>query len=394
MVNKKLDALTALRFIAAAAIVTGHLSDHFPVAAPIAVFPWGYGVSFFFVLSGFILKYVYSDLSRPGAVRTFFVARIARIWPLHLAALAFFLAFVPSSIWLIQNSTGSRLNILLAQIFLVQSLVPKVSYVFSFNAVSWSISTEMFFYLAFPFLLHKWDTTWRWKFAAVIVIAASILTITTMLPIAYGPANPSEVGAVPFGYMFPATRIVEFMLGMIAATAFQNIRPSGTALKWTLLEIATIAALPVCYFLLSGAPAAIFGVGLSSTSWSMYARTAACAPAFAVLILVFAFQKGGISNLVSARPLVLLGEASYALYLVHYSLLIMLSVYQGWLPAFSQITYIALYVSACIAASFALWFLVEMPSRRAIKRLVAGHNRPSAAVGNQSYELPCGSSKY
>ena len=86
---KKLDALTSLRFFAAMAIVIEHTKDAFHVTAWIhSPIPYDYGVSFFFVLSGFILTYNYREIGDFAACRRFYVARFARIWPLHVDALS------------------------------------------------------------------------------------------------------------------------------------------------------------------------------------------------------------------------------------------------------------------------------------------------------------------
>src|SRR5687768_815860 len=80
----RLHALTSLRFIAAAMIVYRHLLPYTgPAAGWTGTFPWSQGVSFFFVLSGFILAYNYRAFETPEAVVRFWVARFARVWPVH-----------------------------------------------------------------------------------------------------------------------------------------------------------------------------------------------------------------------------------------------------------------------------------------------------------------------
>src|SRR5690242_19654398 len=84
--QKKLYALTSLRFVAAALIVLGHSQGTFGIPKDAwAPFVMSQGVSFFFVLSGFILTYVYPSLKLFG-IRRFLLARFARIWPAHITA--------------------------------------------------------------------------------------------------------------------------------------------------------------------------------------------------------------------------------------------------------------------------------------------------------------------
>ncbi len=77
----KLDQLTSLRFFAAMVIVFHHATNSFGIR-PIGV-NLGQGVSFFFVLSGFILYYVYPKLATWPNIRQFWRARIARLWPAY-----------------------------------------------------------------------------------------------------------------------------------------------------------------------------------------------------------------------------------------------------------------------------------------------------------------------
>ncbi len=116
------------------------------------------GVSFFFVLSGFILTIVYPTLPK-HQIKQFYLARFARIWPAHIAALIFFLMLLHNKL----PATISQLIILITNITLIQGWIPDIDYYFSFNAPSWSISTEAFFYLCFPLLILRWRQTWPYK---------------------------------------------------------------------------------------------------------------------------------------------------------------------------------------------------------------------------------------
>lgn len=77
----KLDQLTSLRFFAALMIVIHHSTGLFGIKN--ISFHIGQGVSSFFVLSGFILSYVYPKLENWYEIKKFWKARIARLWPAH-----------------------------------------------------------------------------------------------------------------------------------------------------------------------------------------------------------------------------------------------------------------------------------------------------------------------
>ena len=154
----RLDTLTSLRFFAAAAIVIGHAHSSFGSAGLAISFPLDQGVSFFFVLSGFILAYTYPNLREVSSVRHFWIARFARIWPAHLATLLLVTIVAPN-----MPPVEHRLSITLANILLLQSWLPFRDSILSYNGVAWSISTEFFFYLCFPVLIHNWQKNWYLK---------------------------------------------------------------------------------------------------------------------------------------------------------------------------------------------------------------------------------------
>lgn len=95
----KLDSLTSLRFIAAAMIVVSHSVGHFHLDPHQVVenLPLAQGVSFFFVLSGFILTYVYQDLQGLKPFMHFLAARIARVWPVFFVAAVLTFAVWPAT---------------------------------------------------------------------------------------------------------------------------------------------------------------------------------------------------------------------------------------------------------------------------------------------------------
>ena len=155
----RIEQLTSLRFFAALAVLASHL---WPLAEepnplqPIArtLFHEGYaGVSFFFMLSGFILSHTYQAKLTSGAISRgkYLTLRVARIAPLH------WLCGVPLAIWALATVGGpeSGLGSLpssLTNLALLQSWVPQVKWYFSLNEPSWSLSDELFFYTMFVWL--------------------------------------------------------------------------------------------------------------------------------------------------------------------------------------------------------------------------------------------------
>ena len=158
--TRELRSLTALRGVAAMAVVMQHFSataqEHSSAVVPSLV-PHGYiAVDLFFALSGFIMSYTYLDLFRRDRARAFggFLAkRAARIVPLNLAVLAMLMLAGAASMAILGRNivfaSGSLAADLLANALMLQGL----GIGHNLNGPSWSISTEFAAYLCFPALI-------------------------------------------------------------------------------------------------------------------------------------------------------------------------------------------------------------------------------------------------
>lgn len=361
--REKIDCLTGLRFIAAAMIVVHHsrgvlgIPDSFLPGISLQT-----GVSFFFVLSGFILAYVYPELSDRGSVRRFFVARIARIWPAHFFALCLAVA-------LQIDAANPGPGIAIANAAMIHAWVPATGWFFSFNAVSWSISTEFFFYLAFPFLIAGFRETWRWKLALGAALVVGILLACEFFNVRpYAGAGPFEVNRAGLIYISPLARLFEFILGMVTAKFWLACTsPEKPALSSaTMKEIAAIALCAGAVVLFSSKKllATWFGTGAAA-----YLGHAGPGPAFAVLIFIFASQNGAISRALSRPAAVLLGEISFSVYLLHQIMLRWIDMHRPDFAAFSEPMLYAGFWIVLLFASWLVWRFIERPARRAILRI-------------------------
>ena len=130
---RRLAPVASLRFFAAGLIVLHHSRGLFGIPDPVGeYFNFAQAVSFFFVMSGFVLAYVYPSLNGRANRAQFFLARIARLWPLHIAMFLLAVALIP---WKdLTSSAQSSTGIALTNLFLVQAWIPVWSYMFSFNA--------------------------------------------------------------------------------------------------------------------------------------------------------------------------------------------------------------------------------------------------------------------
>jgi len=363
----QLDALTGSRFVAAYAILVLH-GTAFGYTLP----PWlnlSQAVSYFFVLSGFILGYRYPNLSGRRAVARFYWARFARIWPVHFFCLMLSLAFVPAAFWGSTDAAGW--SILPLQLLLVNAWIPIERFEFGFNAPAWTISVEWFFYAVYPPLLWRWKATWHWKLSgsALLMVALALIAGATRLPAAASAGQENQISTLALLYGNPLARLFEFTLGMTSAMVWHRFHermrfPTNTA---TALEVALLFAI-VADLYWAGHQAPRWAAELGpSFDWRVLTSTplgtGACL-LYAPLIVLLATGAGRVARLL-ARPLpVLLGESSYALYMLQYVMLVPVMRNSHWLDAWSISMRTLLGFAVVIAASLLLWYFYERPARR------------------------------
>ena len=311
-------SLTSLRFFAALAIVFSHVSSvtGMPFLAMRHVVLLQ-GVSLFFVLSGFILSVRYLSIA-PKDKRSFYLFRLTRIYPVYFVAI---LCAAAVNLLIYRNGLLHYDSIWLgtiAEFVLVQSWLPQV---FPMNGVDWSISTEMFFYLCFPYVRNSKRLFWT-----LVASSAGFVAIICVLSQPIGFAAGFGVNSF-FRFMNPnpLARMPEFLAGVWLGAKFVSRRialPHGVQewrnrIAWSGAEFTAVA---VCWqlsrlsygFVMQPASQAFGGDALQ-----MVILTAGAAPGFGLLIWVLAHERGVLSHAMHWRPLVYLGEVSFSLYLFH-----------------------------------------------------------------------------
>ncbi|MEY9947537.1 acyltransferase family protein [Kitasatospora sp. GAS1066B] len=304
----KLPSLTGLRFIAAALVFFFHATFSNPPMNPYADPSWqeGFrwlfskagwmGVSFFFVLSGFVLTWS----ARPQDTATgFWRRRLLKVFPNHIAmwALAMVLfagAMTPVSAWL-------------PNLFLLHSWFPQHATFISVNPPSWSLCSELLFYLLFPFLIRpimriKEGALWVWAGAMVAGMLAVQLFTDFLAP--SSPPTPEGFGISLwqfwFGYNFPPVRMFEFVLGMILARLVLAGRfPRVRILPAALLCVVGYAVAMVVPFL--------YGLNLATI-----------VPIALLICAVARADVDGRPTVLRGRTMQWLGTVSFGFYLAQY----------------------------------------------------------------------------
>lgn len=340
---RHLDALTGIRGIAAWGVVLYHIRLSLTGLLPppvIAVFAKGYlAVDLFFILSGFVIWYNYAARiadGGAGAARLFLWRRFARVWPLHGAILAGFLALALAMLATGRDASAYPLDELPAHLLLIQNW--GFTSALSWNHPAWSISTEFAAYLVFPalVLMARWD---RVSSAVLLALAALLAGGIFVLFSANGHA---DLGAdIPGLGLWRC--LASFAMGCLMCQLWQ--RWSGATRGGLLAGLGCAAII-----------AAAFAFGLPETAW--------VPAAFFAGLLALALGRGVLVRLLGGKALTYLGEISYSTYLGHYGLFILFKL--AFVDTSLQLGWGGLvgYLALVMAASVALYHGLEKPAQR------------------------------
>jgi peptidoglycan/LPS O-acetylase OafA/YrhL len=345
---QNLKPLTAMRFFAAMWVVAYHFTPSLGLGMPALIGKGYLGVELFFVLSGFILSHVYMDAFGGGRFRyrDFLWARLARIYPVHLATLAGLglLAAAAAAVGLNADNQVIRWSSLPAQLTLTQAW--GLGLAGGWNHPSWSISAEWFAYLSFPgFAFLIWPLRRRPWLAAALAMALVVVLNIGFEAVAGFPLTKATTawGALRIVPCF-ALGCAIWLLWRSKAITSRNAAVAGVALS----TLAVIAAA------LAGAP-----------DWLI-----TCV--FGALILSLGSLASTGSRLLNAPLWVYLGEVSFAVYMVcipwqlvfEHGVRKMFSLPGDTLP---PLLWAVLYAGV-VPAAMVLHHLVERPAREAMRR--------------------------
>ena len=418
--RKPIPSLTGLRFIAAFSVLFAH-------ALP-KIFPWpegyallnfypmleavsGEGMSLFFVLSGFVIHYNYSErLETQGGAGyvNFFIARFARLYPLYLCCLAFDLLYdysysqLPISWWVV---LPFYLTLTQSWVYLPFGDHALIFQLGVMPTVAWSISTEWFFYFIYPLIcfglmrLHHIGT----KLQAGLVISILAITMIVAAGAAADWLNTLAVGV--FGsvadmdsdgsfvtwliYFSPYSRVFEFAIGCLCASIYMQMSKTlpkpkeekfGLRALWT--AIAATAVLHVIFF------DPKFSSQIGYFLW--LASSFGFALPVAIIIFCCARYKGIVARFLSLPRIVLCGEASYSIYLLHLPVIFAFRWEAAPLTSPRVLIGDALRFGmvslAIIGLALTTWSLIEVPARRWLRGLM---NSISAVGRNCAADAGC-----
>lgn len=351
-----LKALTGLRCFAALNIVFFHFSNPqwFGFLAPV-VNAGFISVSYFILLSGFVLAYNYTERARNGELdrKRFWEARFTRIYPIYFLSLllslnllhAEYQAHTHAMFW-----TGLVLTPLL-----LQGFVPAVATFL--NTPAWTMSAEAAYYVIFPWLAKSKRPQ---RFAPQLMKMAGVWALGLMpgaLYLAFNPDGIAPLDRWSYGPWLsalkytPYSHVFSFIFGVMLADLDRMIARKARLRLW--LGIVGFGGI---YGLLSLGPLIPYAI----------IHDGLLMPLFGCIVLGLAGENL-LAHILGVRPLVFVGEASYCLYLLHFNLwnlihgshvldLFGLSRFDPWIS----------YVLLIAMAVFALHF-IEKPAQRKLR---------------------------
>lgn len=348
----QLPALTGLRTLLACNIVLfhftpPHMGPLYPVINNSYVF-----VGFFILLSGFVLSYNYGDRPQPLNYRDFWRARFARLYPIYLLSLVLSITMLAGE-WH-ARSHGEFLAGTVLTPLMMQGWSPGLATFW--NTVAWTLSCEAVFYLAFPWLIQL---PWPKHTGRLIALVLGLWALGLVPHTLYLLVNPDHldgpVDRYSSGFWLrtlkytPMSYLCTFLAGVTLGRL--QVHLTITRLQRTILAALSLLALGVFFATaVTRAPYILMHGGL-------------LVPLFATLTVGLSGQ-----NIFAAafawKPIELLGQASYALFLLHFNFMNLLR--DNHVPGRLHVAAFDPWISyaATLAFAVAAMYFVERPARK------------------------------
>jgi peptidoglycan/LPS O-acetylase OafA/YrhL len=351
-----LPALTGLRALLALGILFFHFTPpHMQLLAPVIDTAYAF-VAVFFLLSGYVLAYNYVDRPGPLDKREFWRARFARLYPIYLLALAISLPMLQAE-WHTHSHPEFFAGLVLTPL-LLQGWNPALATFW--NTVAWTLSAELLLYVGFPWLVRL---PWPKSPARLVALLLAIWAVGLVPHSLYLLLNPDHLAAAAnrysYGYWLRALKFspIVYAATFLAGVGIGKLQTilALTTRQRTLIAAASLLALAAFYALaVPYAPYVLMHGGLMT-------------PLFAALIVGLS-GRNPIAAVFAWRPLFLLGETSYCLFLLHFNFLNLLRLHRV-----AERLHLAAYdpwisYATTILLAFAAFHLVENPARKALLR--------------------------
>lgn len=290
----RIEQLTFTRFVAAFAIVIFHFGrDTLPFNFSIfqkTIHALDIGVSYFFILSGFVIAIAYSRQNKIQ-INKFYQLRIVRIFP------AFLLSFVLTLLYLFYIGESIDKWNIVTQAFLVHAWIKK--YCLSINFPSWSLVVELFFYFSFPLLYNFLYQKISLKNTSIFV---GIIWVLTQLVFIYIQLSSNyDKDFKTWSLYYPLLHLNQFVSGNLLAYFLLQIQPQkrNTFLFYPFVVLVLLML-------------------INSPIPNFYYHNGFLVPLFCLFIYFMAIDNSNITKIFQWPLFVLLGEISYGIYIYQF----------------------------------------------------------------------------
>ncbi|PTX99908.1 hypothetical protein DB346_19045 [Verrucomicrobia bacterium LW23] len=358
---QKIVSLQGMRAVAALAIAFSHFHHQYVQKPGDTTFGvLGFGVDIFFVISGFIMMHLSFD--KFGSLANsadFLIRRLIRIVPLYWFCTCIYAAYL----YRIQTFEVARVtweHLCLSLLFYPH--VSPIGSTYPFLNVGWTLNYEMFFYLCF---------------AAALLAPRRVgvaLLICGFVALAYFARR-----GLPMPWAFLGNPIIfAFLLGVGLAVANRHLPR---------------ISLPLCLAIIAAA-GTLAAAAYFSPSFTGDSRVYTWGPCAAAAVAAAMLYEGKLPGWVETT-MVVLGDSSYAIYLIH-TVLLFIGLYAvAWLHAYHQIViptqnwwFLSFMMALTITLSIAIHYLLDLPVQRGLLALFRRKNRDAVEAGRAVAAVP------
>lgn len=345
-----INQLTFTRFLAAVSIVIFHYGgEAIPFDGPIMkvlVENANIGVSYFFILSGFVMIIAYHSNNSRISYSKYYLNRFARIYPIY------FLALASTTLLLFFHSGEFETKGFLLSLFLFQGWIPE--YANCLNTPGWSLSVELLFYLLFPLIHNRLYRSLKFSYIVWSIILFWVVSQLVTNQLYYSDfytGYPSESHS--FIHYFPILHLNQFLIGNFIGLFYLKFnKKSNYDLAIILLSLLLLFTILLKDFL----------------ALELNIHNGFMAIFFIPFIYLLALNQGRISNFFSNKYLIILGEISYGIYILQYP--VYLVVYNlGESVNLNASLLFYTYMCVLIFISYFVYKYVEIPVRFYLKQI-------------------------
>lgn len=331
-------------------------------------------VDLFFTISGFVICAAYATkLETAANFRSFLIRRFGRLFPLLAFSTGLYVLAQNLVIWVKQEAVVHGYASQFEQPAFLGYKIPHLAEVLStltftqgmgifdrliLNPVSWSISTEFYAYVLFAVACLCFRGRIRLVSFALLGVAGYWATAWATAHV-HDCFNKGKCFDITYDFGF-ARCVCSFLMGALMYHVNRALRVNAS------VQVAAVIGLAALFWLAEAFPLLTFATPLL----------------FAVLVLAVCNDTGWVAALLKAKPLQVLGQRSYSVYMIHPVLMIFIEPFARQADGFALSALATLaYIAALVALSGWTYRVIENPLRKRFNRMAAGQGETQSARG-------------